>query len=257
MRWQPLILRMFLKSFNLAAILLAVQFLTRIPLPLRHKPAEEVWAHSVAWFPVVGLLIGLLVAGARYLASWFWPVELAAALSVALWAIVTGSLHLDGFVDCCDALVAVVPAQRRLEILRDVHVGTYGLVGAIVLLLLKWLAVSKAPWSALVIAPIIGRWAMAYVIWRFPYARSDGLGKMFKDGLTWREFLLASFMTLGLALAFMRWQGLIALAGSWLAAWLSARWAHKQLGTGITGDVYGMECEVNEIVALLILGALH
>jgi len=238
------------------AILLAIQFLTRIPVPFRHEPGGREWARSMSWFPLVGLMIGLLVAGARYLTSRLWPADLAAALSLVTWVAVTGGLHLDGFVDCCDALVAAFPAPKRLEILRDVHVGTYGLVGAILLLLVKWLAIIKGSWLSLIIAPVMGRWAMVYVTLFFPYARSTGLGRAFKDEVTWREFFLASAITLAAAFGFARWYGLVTMAGTWLTAWLLAKWAHRQLGLGVTGDVYGMECEMTEVVALLVMGVL-
>lgn len=247
---------MFRANCSLEPILLAIQFLTRVPIPFRHKPNDREWARSMAWFPLVGLMVGLLVAGTRYLVSCFWPGDIAAALSLAIWIMVTGGLHLDGFVDCCDALVAAVPPQRRLEILRDVHVGTYGLVGAVTLLLVKWLAISKGDWNSLVTAPILGRWAMVYVTFCFPYARAEGLGKVFKDGLTWREFLLASILSLTAVFAFARWQGLVTMAGISLIAWLLGKWARRQLGAGVTGDVYGMECEIAEVVAMLMMGAL-
>jgi adenosylcobinamide-GDP ribazoletransferase len=229
----------------------ALQFLTRLPIPLRRELSQATWARSMAWFPLVGLVVGLLLVGGRWATGALWPQDLAAALTLALWVVLTGGLHLDGLVDCCDALWVAAPPERRLEILRDVHVGSYGLVGGALFLLLKWRAIVATPWPGLILAPILGRWAMVYVTWAFPYARPSGLGKMFQEFLGRREMALASATALLAVTLCGGWRGLgVALAG-WLAAWALASWAQRRLGTGLTGDVYGLVCEMVELVILL------
>ena len=237
-------------------LLLALQFLTRIPIPLRREVPAESWARSMAWFPAVGLLVGLLLAGAQWTLAHLCPPDLVAALVLALWVILTGALHLDGYVDSCDALVVALPPERRLEILKDVHVGAYGLVGAILLLLVKWLAIGHLPWQGLILAPVLGRWAMVYVTAAFPYARPSGLGRIFKDALGRRELLIASASALVITLLLGTWRGLALAGAGWLAAWGLARWAAHQLGGGITGDIYGAVCEVVEVIVLLAGGLL-
>jgi adenosylcobinamide-GDP ribazoletransferase len=238
-------------------ILLALQFLTRIPIPLKREFPPEAWARSMAWFPLVGLLLGLLLAGASWALGLVLPPDIVSALVLILWVALTGGLHLDGFVDCCDALVVALPSTRRLEILKDVHTGTYGVVGAVLLLLLVWLAIGSVSWQGLVLAPVLGRWAMVLVTLVFPYARPSGLGKGFKESLTVRELLIASLIVLVLAVILGLWHGIILVLLAAGTALLVAKWAAHQLGGGITGDVYGMVCEIVEVVTLLAWGVLR
>ncbi|RME35545.1 MAG: adenosylcobinamide-GDP ribazoletransferase, partial [Thermoflexia bacterium] len=118
------------------SLLTALHFLTRLPFPLRETSLEEVGRSAWA-FPLVGALTGLLLAGSDWALGYLFPPLLRAAPVLALWVAITGALHLDGFVDCCDALLAARPPEVRLEILRDTHVGAFGVVGAVVFLLLK------------------------------------------------------------------------------------------------------------------------
>jgi adenosylcobinamide-GDP ribazoletransferase len=288
------------------AFLLALRFLTRIPVPLADEreagagPASlaagramasdkagsssPAYGWAMAWFPSVGLLIGMVLAVVRWVAGLALGPALASALTLAAWVAITGGLHLDGAVDCFDALVVAAPAERRLAILRDVHVGAYGVVGAALLLLVKWLAIVEAPWPALLAAPVLGRLALVYVVYAFDYARPDGMGSAFKQILGTRQVLvaagtaLACVLVLGTggaggvtrtgfcdaciasqtySLATGTWRGALVIGVSWAAAWAVGAWAGRQLGGGITGDVYGLACEVVEVVALLAWGALY
>ncbi len=234
--------------------LVALQFLTRLPVPRREVSLEEVG--RVGWaFPAVGALIGLLLAGAAWgLGRVFSPIPLAALL-LALWVAVTGALHLDGFVDCCDALLAARPPEDRLEILRDVHVGAFGVIGAGVLLLVKFAALAAIPtggWPALLLAPTLGRWAMVYAVFRYPYARPSGLGTALKAQTGLRGLLAATGIALAVALGAGGLYGLGALAGAWLFTALFARWVTGRI-PGLTGDVYGALCELTETLILLVL----
>jgi len=206
-------------------------------------------------FPLVGAIVGLLLvladAGLRILL----PAAPAAALLLVFWVLLTGGLHLDGFVDCCDGLwVAKTPAER-LEILRDIHVGAYGVVGAALLLLIKFAAVWTLPaplrWPLLLLAPVVGRWAMVYATQRYPYARrGPGLGLWFKEALRPAHLAAATLVALALVIASHVWLGPAALAFAWLVTVLLAAWVRPRLG-GLTGDVYGMICEVVEPAVLL------
>jgi adenosylcobinamide-GDP ribazoletransferase len=238
-------------------ILLALQFLTRIPIPLKREFPPEAWARSMAWFPLVGALLGLLLAGANWALGHWFPPGILAALILSLWVALSGALHLDGFVDCCDALAVALPPTRRLEILKDVHTGTYGVVGVVLLLLLAWLAIGSVSWQGLVLAPVLGRWTMVLVTFAFPYARPSGLGKGFKESLTVRELAIASLIALACAVILGLWHGIIVALVAVGVALLLAKWAAHQLGGGITGDVYGMVCEVVQVVTLLAWGALR
>ena len=244
------------------AFILALRFLTRIPVPIRDDSARgagdnAVLGRAMAWFPLVGLIIGAALAGVRWAMALAFGPLLASALTLAAWVAVTGGLHLDGAVDCFDALALAAPAERRLAVLKDVHVGAYGVVGAALLLLIKWLAIGEAPWPALVAAPVLGRMALVYVTAAFAYARPSGMGAAFKAQLSARCVAVAALATLACVLLLGTWRGALAAGFSWLAAWATGAWAARQLGGGITGDVYGLACEVVEVVALLAWGALY
>lgn len=146
----------------------AVRFLTILPVPGGAVPV------ATHFFPLVGLGLGLGLAGLRAAL----PAEglLPAALVVAAWTGATGGLHEDAWADCADAVLAPVERGRRLQILRDPHVGAHGLVAVLVLLLLRFAAVTDAPWWALIGPPVVGRWAMVLSLALARPLRRSGLG---------------------------------------------------------------------------------
>lgn len=219
--------------------------------PLR-KPG-----HAFGWFPLVGLALG----GALALLGWLLANAplLRAAGVLGTWVVLTGALHLDGFGDACDGLLATVAPARRLEIMKDPHTGSWAAVGLALLLITKFAAVASLPLAqlapALLVAPVAGRWAMTAAARSFPYARSSGLGGYFRDGLGRPQMALASATTLAVV-ALLAWFEPITLAAAVaapVAAWGGGRWAAGRLGGGLTGDVYGAICEATEVLCLLIL----
>jgi adenosylcobinamide-GDP ribazoletransferase len=231
--------------------LTAVTLLTAFPFRL---PGSNISARALAYYPLVGLVIGGLLAVANIVLRLIVPNLVAASLVVALWAALTGALHLDGFADACDGLFATAMRERRLEILRDMHLGAFGAVGLILLLITKVAAVeSFQAFAPLLLAPVLGRWAMVYAA-AYPPARREGMAVMFRAGLTWREILIATAFA-ALSAAVFGWLGLAALASALVAATLIARLALSRLG-GLTGDVYGMICESVELTTLLIGAAM-
>lgn len=243
----------------------ALSFLTTVPLP--SLPAEAFLSNrgrAFAWYPVVGLLIGLLLAG---LATALGYTALSPAVRAGLvllgWALITGGLHLDGVADSCDALFAPVPVERRLAILKDVHPGAFGVLGLVFVIGLKWallisLLAQPSGGSALLPAVVWGRWMLVWAAWRYPYVRSgESLGRTMTAGLTRREVLLASFTALAAQMGLGIWQpGLFAAMLALPVALLLARWAADKLGGGLTGDIYGFLCESTETLALLALALL-
>ncbi len=232
---------------------LAWRLLTIIPLPLPDEP-HPAPGRAAAYFPLVGLVLGVILAGLGWLLGLFLPGGLAAALILAAWAGLTGLLHLDGFMDCCDGLLPPRDPARRLEIMKDSRVGAFGVVGGVLLLLVKWnalAALSDAPYRlpVLVAAPVLARWAMVWAMARYPLARTEGLSVLFKTGLGRQQVILASLEALGVALL-LGWRGLALLAISWLTTTLVARLALVRIG-GLTGDVYGAICEVVETVLVV------
>ena len=235
--------------------LIALGFLTRIPSPRQPHATPELMARSMAFYPLIGSLIGLSLVGIRWILQYLFPLPLADALLLAAWISISGGLHLDGFIDCCDGLLVAKPPEVRLEILRDTAVGAYGIMGAIILMLTKYVALTVLPdrngWAALLLAPVLGRWAMVYVTARYPYARSSGVGWLCKEHVSWRELGWATLTVLVIAIASGPVLGIAAVVAVGLCATLFARWTMAQI-PGLTGDVYGATGELSELVVLLI-----
>jgi len=232
----------------------ALQFLTIIPSPFRRRPEPRQLAASLSYFPFVGLLIG----GVVFLANWglaavFSPA-VSAALTLAVWVLISGALHLDGLVDSCDGLAGGTPA-KRLKIMADSRVGAYGIVGVCVVLLIKYAALISLPeiWrlEALLLVPMLGVWAMVFALFVFPYIRKEGLGRHFKAGANGYRFALVTLLTLAAAIGLARWQGVILMAITGLIALGMGCFFKFRLG-GLTGDVYGAIKEVSEAVVLAL-----
>jgi adenosylcobinamide-GDP ribazoletransferase len=206
---------------------------------------------------LIGLEIGLLLAGAGQLFSWFLPQGPAAALLLVIWVGLTGMLHLDGFIDACDGLLPPREPARRLEIMKDSRVGAFGVVGGVLLLLLKFNGLAALSlvdhWSILIAVPTLARWAMTWSIARYPLARVEGLSVFFKRGVGGRQIGLASAAAAAVTLILLGPRGLLLIGVTWLTTTLTARFALARLG-GLTGDIYGAICELTE--TLLLLSAL-
>jgi adenosylcobinamide-GDP ribazoletransferase len=245
-------------------LLSALRLLTILPVPGGHYPGDEEWGRATAWYPTVGLILGTILAGLDWVLRALWPANVAPVLLLSAWVVLTGALHLDGFVDCCDALLAPVPPERRLEILRDVHAGTFGIVGVVLLLLTKVAALAAVPGAlrlpGLLLVPVLGRWGMAAAVLLYPYARAGaGLGRRAKTGAGGRQLALGT-ATAVLASALAWWLGLgwgapLLLASTAVTTFLTAAWIRSQIG-GLTGDAYGAICEIGEVAALLALATL-
>ncbi len=232
----------------------AVRFLTIIPLPGLPPMNEQSVARAIPWFPAVGLVIGGTLVAVDTLARPLWGDLTAAALVVATWGIMTGGLHLDGVSDTFDAVMSWRSRERKLEIMKDSRIGAMGALALIVVLLLKVVLIAGASptWPALLLAPVLGRWADCYGIYCFPPAREGGLGRTFNAHVRQRDLWWSSVMTAACALLCAGIAGLIAVGLALVVAHLLARWWVRDLG-GLTGDTYGALCELGEVVALAAL----
>ncbi len=237
-------------------ILRAFSLLTISPVPFRWQAVQRTPARAMAAYPFVGFALGIALTLASALLRLWLPALVAAALIVAIWALLTGGLHLDGWADCCDALPATVSRERRLEILKDPRLGSFGGVGLVLLLMVKFASVASLPGAsvAFILAPTLGRWAIVVVAAMFPLARHDGMAAQFRTGLGRRELIWAT-LTAAIVCGATGWAGLLAFVGAALAALVFGRWAASRLG-GVTGDVYGATCELVEC-AVLVLSTLR
>ena len=241
----------------------AIGFLTI--LPVAPRDATGGLASARAWFPVVGLILGGFLVGADLLMRFAdsmvtqgdstLPPLLSAAVLTVLLVVLTRALHLDGFMDCCDALFGGFDRRRRLEILRDPHVGAFAVTGVVGLLLLKASAILALPQEGrlwiLLLFPCLSRWGVVLAMGVFPYVRSRGIGTPFLEGGGGWQTASALFVTVIAALVIAGVAGLALAAAASAVAWCVGAWASRQLG-GVTGDVYGAVIEVSEVAVLLV-----
>ena len=205
------------------------------------------------------MLLGAILVGAAGVFERYFPAPLSAALTLALWMVLTGGLHLDGFLDACDGLLGGFDPEKRMEIMRDHHIGAFAFTGGALLFLMKFsalVALRDTGWqfAGLLLAPALGRWAMTLAVAAFPYARPQGLGREMKAHVTWRQVLLASITVL-LAVWFAAyWRGLIALIIAILVLIGVATFTLRRI-PGLTGDIYGAVCELVELAVLLLFAA--
>jgi adenosylcobinamide-GDP ribazoletransferase len=231
----------------------ALQFLTQIPPIIQRPFTEKELGRAVGFYPLVGLLIGILLLGANALLVLVFPPPLRAALVLTIWVLASGALHLDGFLDACDGILGGFTPVKRMEIMRDEAVGAFGLAGGFLLLLLKFTSLDALqPASlALVLIPTLSRWGISLALIAYPYARAQGLGRAIKDNAGWQELLLATLIA-GLTAWFtFQWLGLVALGMSAIVVWLTATFIMRRI-PGLTGDIYGAINELVEVVLLVI-----
>jgi adenosylcobinamide-GDP ribazoletransferase len=213
---------------------------------------------------VVGFIIGLMLAVLNWLLSLILPPAVVNGLLITAMVLLSGALHLDGFIDTCDGLAGHRTVEDRWRIMHDSRSGAFGIVGAVVLLLVKYASLSSVPanlmTATLVIMPVVSRWAMVYAVFAYPYARPTGLGRVFKEGASGPGLALATAFALAVSIGVAWWAkvnyfylvGLVILFGTWLITLLMATCLKRKLA-GLTGDTYGAINEVAEVGVLLIV----
>ena len=239
--------------------LIALQFLTIIPLPFDTRCEKEDLGRSLAVFPLAGLTIGAVLVAINWLIAPWLARPLTDALLITALAAVTGGLHLDGLADVCDAIAARGSRKRFLEVMKDSHVGAVGAVGLVLGLLLKWQALVAVPlgdkWQALLLFLVLARFSQVQSISFSRNARQDGLGSSFISSAGWTQLLIAVSFSLVAAWLLMGYAGLAIFALSIVFTWLLKLWFHHKIG-GITGDVIGCINELNEILVLILISVL-
>lgn len=242
---------------QLYPLLIALQFLTRLPVSLPHMPNTLESGRSLLWYPFVGLLIGLVLLLAALVTAGGAPL-LQAGLVLTLWVWLTGGLHLDGLADTADAWAGGHhDTERTLAIMKDPACGPAGVVTLVLVLVLKLVALAGLlqadAWQALVVAPWLGRWMLPALLATTAYVRPGGLGTLLVQRIPtlWPAVLLLHL-------------GLMVLAGpaTWaalLVAILFALWWRHQLQRrigGTTGDTAGALLEMTECLFVVVAAAL-
>ena len=236
--------------------LLAVEFLTVARLRRWRPVAAETLARAQAFYPLVGLALGAGLTLLDLALAGTLPGGPRAAVLVAALAVATRGLHLDGLADTFDGLLGGRDPAQRLEIMRDPRVGSFGATALVVVLLLKWSAltvlVAAVRRPGLVLAPTLARYTMVVVAAAFPYARPLGMGAGYQDIARGVPLLAAALTATAAALVLLGPGGLALLVLATVAGLAVGMWARARIG-GVTGDVYGAACELTETAVLLAL----
>lgn len=234
-------------------LFLMIQFLTRIPIPVTIPCEAEDFAKGPPWFPMVGWIIGGILAGAALLLNMLAEPWMTAILLVILEALITGGLHLDGLADSFDGLYSNRDRERILEIMKDSRIGSNGVLSLIGLLGLKCVVLASIPGAVLPLAvlvmPAAARLNMTIASFLSHPARPQGMGNLFIGQVKPAGMLMAAAL-LAVPLGFL---GLLqngALWGTLLVGFLFVRQAERILG-GITGDILGALCEISGTAFLL------
>lgn len=255
------------------ACVAAFTFLTRIPAyRLAAHTASDLPASS-AYFPLVGIVVGALGALTYAGGVGLWPLPLAVILSVASTVWLTGAFHEDAAADSFDGFGGGWTGEQVLTIMKDSRVGSFALVGVLLLLAAKIAALSTialtAPSTqpaligdvarALIVAHVLGRWSSLPLIWRHAYVRADdgerpGTGKPFVAGVTRTRLSVATVATVIVVIAAIGWKAPIVLIVALLVTFAGGRFATQRIG-GITGDVLGAVNQFVELATYLVLAA--
>lgn len=238
--------------------LLALEFLTVVRLrPWREVPPADL-AHAQAFYPAVGLALGMGLAALDALLGLWLPPAPRAALLVATLAMLTRGLHLDGLADSCDGLFGGSTPERRLEIMRDPRTGSFGVTALVLVLLLQWSAIITLPspwrWAGLTLFPAAGRFGMVVTAAAIPYARPAGLGLGFHRAARGLPLAVAGLTVVGAAVVLFGILGPLLLLPALLVAAAWSALARRLIG-GATGDLYGASCEVSQALTVLAVVA--
>ncbi|MDD5195130.1 MAG: adenosylcobinamide-GDP ribazoletransferase [Candidatus Omnitrophica bacterium] len=237
------------------SFLLALQFLTVIPLKIKHLREREL-ANALVFFPLIGLLLGLFLSliNELFLLLNFSPLSIQIILVLSL-ASLSGGMHLDGLCDTADAIFSGKTKEEMLIIMRDSRIGAFGALSLISVLLLKIALLSSLKTSlslSFILICVLSRWSAVVSIFLFPYARAEGKARVFTEGINLKILILSTFISFVCAFSTFRIQGLLILLIIGGFIYLSGKFISKRIG-GITGDTLGATIELAEVGVLFCL----
>ncbi len=238
----------------LFGVLLALQFLTRIPIPIAVPWTPDTRRWAVRAYPLVGLMIGGVLALTAF-AMHNAPTPITALAVLSVWVALSGGLHLDGVMDIADALGSNQPLARRWEIMKDPQIGSFGMLALLFLLawkgILLWaLLAYQAPLWWLLVVPALGRWAGVALLVLTPCAQQKGMAWSWQQSLSGQDVALA---LIPLALIALLAPALVLMLLTVTVFVVLMRWLMLRLFKGINGDMVGATIEGGELWLLILL----
>jgi len=226
--------------------------MTTLPFKLPDDWSAGDSGRASVWYPLVGLVIGSLTWLVWKGAMLVFPPWVAGILTLLVWVLLTGGLHLDGLADCCDGLLASTSVERRLEIMKDPRLGTFAVVGLILVLSLKaavLASLTSATSFGILLAASLAR-SCILPAGTMPLARPTGMAADFASGFQRSFMIWGAIIPLTIAIV-LGVRGALAILTGVVTVALISRFAKSRIG-GVTGDVFGLIVEVVETVVLLI-----
>ena len=244
----------------LESMVVAFQFLTRLYLPINVEWDTGNLRRSLMWFGLVGAFIGVILAGALTLFNRFDLLPAVSAIIILLiWIFITGGMHIDGISDMADGFFSMSDKEKTLEIMKDSHVGAFGVITIVFLLLIKFemlkefIIIEKNVWL-LILPPTIARIAAGLVLSFYETTKKSGLGYTFHSSDP-RIFWAIGFIVTLIISSIINIKSLIFIGIAILASNLMALWAKKKIG-GLNGDIYGAIVETVEVIGMVFICAV-
>lgn len=245
---------------ELTYLLTAVMFFTRIPIPVKLPYSSEIMNKSQKYFPVIGYLVGGIAALVYWASTYLFSSDIAIVLSMVATVLLTGAFHEDGFTDVCDSFGGGYGKEKIMTIMKDSRIGAYGVIGIVLLLLLKFLTLNNiAPLSSTFILVVIlnghitSRFHAATAIYTHKYVRDTDDSKskpMANQKLSYSSLLFSFILTIIPYVLFDSWLFIIAFFISYIGKIYLTTYFKKHIG-GYTGDCLGTIQQVCEVLFYL------
>ena len=236
------------------SFLIALQFITTLPIKAKLKYNEKNIASSMLYYPLVGTIIGFILVVSNILLSMFISDPVVNILLLIIWIALSGGIHLDGLADSFDGIFGGKDKKRILEIMQDSSIGVYGVLSLVLITILKYVLLIELPIQdknmILVIVPTLSRLSMVIAVYYFPYARKEGFGKSYKLYLKRKDMILAFFWSVIISITLLFWKGLVLIVIGLFFTFVISKYISNIID-GLTGDNYGAINEIIEVLSLL------
>lgn len=234
--------------------LVALQFLTIFPVRIKGEIKEDDFGKALAYFPLAGLVIGVVLVFTLFICD-FLPSLVKAAFLLIVSIIITAGLHLDGFADTCDGFYGVRSKEEILKIMKDSHTGVMAVIGLVCLLLVKFSVIAGIPsdilGKILIVMAVFSRWSQVVACFSSEYVRDQGKAKCFVEYAGKKEMVVSTVMAVALIFLIMQIKGIILFFISILPVLLFINYVQRKIG-GMTGDTVGAVNEIAEASVFLI-----
>jgi adenosylcobinamide-GDP ribazoletransferase len=237
----------------------SVLFFSRIRVPLVASITDEHFRKAIRYLPWVGFMISSASAVIMYFSCMIVPKSIAVLVGLTVNTLLTGALHEDGLADVCDGFGGGFTKQRILDIMKDSHIGTYGVIALILAFLFRYTALAEMPRYFLAVffiaANTLSRYTLVTIMYQYPYARSDdsSKAKAVIGNYTIADLFIAAIPLIPAFLLTGSKTCLLLIIPVWIAKWIFAKFCYRKIG-GYTGDCLGAMQQITEI--MFYIGAL-